>query len=372
MRFKMTEHNTSKFCKTCILPEGFIDLTLDPSGECDFCKDPSYENVNYSKKVIPHALREEKLKDWKNTIRELQGHSSEDYDCLLGYSGGKDSTALLDMLLNELGLSPFLLTIDTGLMADVAKENIKKTLKKLDYEGHHLFINYAIPTFLKLYSYLFRHHNSEKVLLTKRICDCCSDLLHSIMVKESMKRNIRLIILGYSSDQIKRYFYEIPQEEILNEWMPEFLSEEFFDDEDRASYLKEEQFNHRIIPRIILPYHVLPYNEEKIINSVVEKALIEKGKTNPVLTNCHTVKAAIMFDYYKYGWISYSLQYAELVRQVKDEKERKKARKKWLRLCKSLARGIESGRFNRQGLSLFLKKTSLSKKDIFQHSQEGF
>jgi len=362
----MPTQEKHEFCSKCILPDGFIGIELDPQGACNFCRDPTYENQNYSKRVIPNALKEENLEDWKNTIKTLKGSQSEGrYDLLLGYSGGKDSTALLDTLLHEYELKPFLITIDTGLMTDIAKNNIRQTLQKLKYEDHHLFINYAIPTFLKLYNYLFTHHDSEEELLTKRVCDRCSDLLHSVMVKEALKKNISLCILGYSPDQIRRYFYEISKHEIRDEWTPEFLEHSFFDDLDRGCYVNQDDFEGKAIPRILLPYHVLPYNEEELVNDIVKKGLIERGKTNPVLTNCHTVKAAIVFDYRQYGWISYSLQYAELIRQAQDESERKKARKKWLRLCKTIEKQIQRGIFNKQGIDTFLEKTDLKKKLLF-------
>jgi 3'-phosphoadenosine 5'-phosphosulfate sulfotransferase (PAPS reductase)/FAD synthetase len=362
----MTTQEKHKFCSKCILPDGFIGIELDSQGACNFCRDPSYENQNYSKRVIPNVLKKEKLGDWKSTIKVLKESQSEgEYDCLLGYSGGKDSTALLDTLLNEYGLRPFLITIDTGLMTDVAKDNIRQTLKKLEYEDHHLFINYAIPTFLKLYNYLFIHHDSEEELLTKRVCDRCSDLLHSVMVKEALKRDLNLCILGYSPDQIRRYFYEIPKHEIRDEWTPKFLEDPFFDDHDQDCYVYQEDFEGKAIPRILLPYHVLDYNEEELVKNIVEKGLIERGKTSPVLTNCHTVKAAIVFDYRQYGWISYSLQYAELIRQTQDESERKKARKKWLRLCKIIETQIQKGIFNKRGIDTFLEKTDLKKELLF-------
>jgi hypothetical protein len=185
------------------------------------------------------------------------------------------------------------------------------------------------------------------------------------MVIEALKRDLDICILGYSPDQIRRYFYEIPKHEIRDEWTPEFLEDPFFDEQDRDCYVSQEEFEKKAIPRILLPYHVLTYEEEEIVKAVVEKGLIERGKTNPVLTNCHTVKAAIVFDYKKYGWISYSLQYAELVRQAQDDSERKKARKKWLRLCKTIEKQIQKGIFNKQGIETFLEKTDLNKDLLF-------
>jgi len=61
------------------------------------------------------------------------------------------------------------------------------------------------------------NHNSNETFLARYICDYCSDLIHSIVVKEAIKRNIPYVLFGYSPDQIFRYFYEMPHEEVMKE-----------------------------------------------------------------------------------------------------------------------------------------------------------
>ncbi|TFF95956.1 MAG: hypothetical protein EU547_06945, partial [Promethearchaeota archaeon] len=360
----MTLQKTNNFCSNCILPDGFLGIRLDEHGICDICRDPTFQTENWRKVQITEKMRIDALKDWNSTIEKI--NTSENripYDCILGYSGGKDSTALLDMLINELNLNVLAVTIDTGFMTDVAKENIENTLKNLNYSTHHRFITKAAPTFIRLYKNLFLTHNSNKRILAGTLCDHCSDLIHSILLKEAIQREIPIIILGYSSDQIKRYFYEIPQKEMLTEWTPDFLFPNQFTKRDQKWFLSEIERELSDLPRFLLPYHVLEYNEKKIINKIISKELIERGNSDPVLTNCHVVKAALMYDLYRYGGISYALQYAELVRQEKEEK-RPRTRKKWLFLCISVGKAILSGRFAKEGIDYFLSEIGISRKDF--------
>ena len=227
-------------CRKCILPDGFLGVQLNSVGECDFCSDPNHKNINWSRIIIDQERRDRALKDWNSVVKDMQeNHGKVQYDCTLGYSGGKDSTALLDYLVNDLGLTPLAITSDTGFMTDIAKDNMRDTLAQIQVD--HVLIEDCIPTFTKLYKWHFFHHNSNETFLARYICDYCSDLIHSIVVKEAITHEIPYVLFGYSPDQIFRYFYEMPREEVIEEWMPELvLNDTVFDESDHKWYLTQE------------------------------------------------------------------------------------------------------------------------------------
>lgn len=286
-------------------------------------------------------------------------HRKGHYDCILGYSGGKDSTALLDYLVNQIELIPLAVTSDTGFMTNIAKENMKDTLKEIQVD--HILIEECIPTFTKLYKYHFFHHNSDEVFLARNICDYCSDLIHSIVVKEAIKREIPYVLFGYSPDQIFRYFYEIPRGEIIKEWKPELLSYPIFDDNDARWYLTDQEIEGGLLPRVLLPYHVIPYREQEIIELVESKKYIKKGHADPLLTNCNVIHAAMFYDLNRYGGILYAYQYAELVRQNPT------SRKKWLRTLKMIGPLILENKFKTAEVNAFFKQIGVSQEEILKH-----
>lgn len=350
-------------CTKCILPEGFLGVQLDLEGTCDYCNDPNHKNVNWSRTKITQRKRDKALADWIMVVEDMQrNHGSLPYDCVLGYSGGKDSTALLDFLVNDLGLTPLAVTSDTGFMTDIAKENIRDTLKQIQVD--QILIKDCIPTFTKLYRYHFLNHNSNETLLARDICDYCSDLIHSIVVKEAIKHKIPYVLFGYSPDQIFRYFYEIPQEEIINDWKPELLlNNPIFNNSDALWYLNHEELTSGNLPRVLLPYHVIPYREEKIIDLVESKNYIKKGHADPLLTNCNVVHAATFYDFNRYGGILYAFQYAELVRQ------NPQVRKKWLRTLRIVAPLILENKFKEKEVNNFLETIGISKDDLIEQIQ---
>ena len=233
----------------------------------------------------------------------------------------------------------------------------------MDLLKNHVFIEDAIPTFTRLYRFLFSNHNSDEKTLTIDLCHICTDLIHTILVKEAIKRDIGYVFIGFSPDQIARYFFETSQEDTLKDGLshpPEFIK--FLDKNDLNWYLSNKNPN-QILPRVIYPYHVIDYDENEIIKRIEEKELIEKGKGDPILTNCHVVKAALMYDLFRYGGITYALQYAELIRQKKKE-FRKKARKSWLRILNNVAKSIINDTFNAEGIKDFLNRIGINKDEL--------
>ena len=347
-------------CGKCILPNGFLGVHLNGQGLCEFCSDPDHKNINWSRTEISQERRNNALEDWDSVISQMQrDHGKQPYDCVLGYSGGKDSTALLDHLVNDLNLTPLAVTSDTGFMTEIAKDNMRDTLERIEVD--HILIEEAAKTFTKLYKWHFFHHNSNETFLARYICDYCSDLIHSIVVKKAMKHGINYVLFGYSPDQIFRYFYEMPRDEVIKEWKPELLDEPVFEDFDRQWYLTGEEVESENIPRVLLPYHVIPYREQDIIDLVESKNLIKKGHADPLLTNCNVVHAATFYDFNRYGGILYAYQYAELVRQNPE------ARKKWLRTLKISVPLILENKFKQREVNQFLEQIGVTQEDLLDH-----
>ncbi|MFX1356413.1 MAG: hypothetical protein ACFFA8_03935 [Promethearchaeota archaeon] len=365
----MTEEHV--ICKNCILVDGFLGIHINDNGLCDFCSDPNHKNPNWSKIHIDYQERKDAYEDWKRVVNSMQkNHNIEKYDCVIGYSGGKDSTALVDTFINEYNLKPFLITVDTSFMTKIAKKNIRDTLKKMNLFKDHILIEGATPTFSKLYKHFFFHHQSNEKSLTVDICHKCTDLIHTIIIKEAIKRKIPYVIIGFSPDQIARYFYETPILDVIIDGSIPSQLETIYAEKDFKWYLTPKEISTNILPRVLYPYHVIEYDESEIIQRIESKGLIEIGKGDPVLTNCHVVKAALLYDMFRYGGVTYALQYAELIRQENDDEIRRKSRKDWLRLYKQIGKSIINGSFNVEGLRQFFEKLGLSKQELIEKIEQ--
>lgn len=111
-----------KRCTKCLLPETFPFIKFDQNGECNYCK-------NYVKKNQPKPLSV--LKNLVEPYKKANGQP----DCLVPFSGGRDSTYVLHFVKEELGLNPIAYTYDWGMVTDLGRRNIARVCGKLGVEN---------------------------------------------------------------------------------------------------------------------------------------------------------------------------------------------------------------------------------------------
>ncbi len=120
-----------RICNSCVMDTTDSNLTFDENGICPRCNeffDRVVKQWNYGK---GHEAELNKLlSDIKKSGEGKQ------YDCILGLSGGLDSSYLLHKAVAEWGLRPFVFHVDAGWNLPVAEENVKKLCDKLDIKLH--------------------------------------------------------------------------------------------------------------------------------------------------------------------------------------------------------------------------------------------
>lgn len=112
-------------CTKCILPATFPFIAFDNQGVCNFCN-------NY-KKIY---TGQENVADFKKTAESFkQKYKRSRYDCLVPFSGGRDSSYGLHLIVKELGLRPVTFTYDWGMVTDLARRNIARMCGELGVEN---------------------------------------------------------------------------------------------------------------------------------------------------------------------------------------------------------------------------------------------
>lgn len=109
-----------KRCKHCILPETYPLIRFDKNGICNFCT----------------SFQEQKLSGEDRLLRRLDAVRSKngEQDCLVGLSGGRDSSYGMYLLKDKYGMTPLAYTFDWGLTTDVSRRNQAKVCGKLGIE----------------------------------------------------------------------------------------------------------------------------------------------------------------------------------------------------------------------------------------------
>ena len=354
------QKNVIPVCKKCIL-YSFAGIEIDSEGHCNFCADSTAKLPIWEKVTITQEDRKRANEDWQNVVAEMKrNHGKQRYDCVLGWSGGKDSTAMLDYLVKELDLNLLAVSIDPGTMSDVARDNVAKSLQIIKVD--HVLIDNVKDTFLRFFRWMTLDFDSQELGVSVEQCKYCGYLLHGLIVKVAMERNIPYVFLAYSPDQIHFYFYEMPREEIANEWGPEF--DKFSTEEDRKWYVAPMKAKAKDLPRVLLPYHILPYQEDDVIKLVEDKGYVEKGNGDPLKTNCYAASAALFYEAHRFGALCYAVQFAELVRHDPT------LRKKWLLTVKRFTRTVYDGDFNREKVDEFYKIIGTSREEVLKVIKE--
>ena len=95
-------------------------ITFDAQGVCDHCR-------NFDKKIKPYWKPQENRYDELEKIaaKIRKEGKGKDYDCILGLSGGADSSYLAYIAKEIMHLRPLIFVVDTGWNLNVAVENIE-------------------------------------------------------------------------------------------------------------------------------------------------------------------------------------------------------------------------------------------------------
>lgn len=111
-------------CIRCILPETFPRIEFDDGGTCNYCR----YHVSYVPKGT-EGFREKILAMRRGGAAEMMG-----VDCIMGFSGGRDSCYGLHVMVKELGIRPVAYTYDWGMITDLGRRNQSRLCERLGIE----------------------------------------------------------------------------------------------------------------------------------------------------------------------------------------------------------------------------------------------
>lgn len=116
-------------CTRCVMPETWPGITFDSHGVCNVCR-------NYAKKPkIDWEARQKILKEILAKYRERAERTGNKYDCMVGYSGGKDTAYTLWAMKIKYDMRPLCVTWDHGFkLSEEAEYNMVEVPKKLDVD----------------------------------------------------------------------------------------------------------------------------------------------------------------------------------------------------------------------------------------------
>ena len=132
-----TKMPKNKVCKNCVMDTTDRAIIFDDKGVCDHC------NTFYSK-ILPKWHANAKGHATLNGIitKIKNAKAKQDFDCLMGMSGGIDSSYLLYVMVREYGLRPLVFHVDAGWNSQLAVNNIERLVDGLGLDLYTEVINW--------------------------------------------------------------------------------------------------------------------------------------------------------------------------------------------------------------------------------------
>lgn len=118
-----------QMCTVTVMDTTDADITFNENGVCHYV---DFFNKKIQPLLLESSEKEKALNDLLNQIRK--SGSGKEYDCIVGVSGGVDSSYLVYYLKKVAGLRPLAVHLDSGWNSELAVKNIESILKKLDVD----------------------------------------------------------------------------------------------------------------------------------------------------------------------------------------------------------------------------------------------
>lgn len=131
------KNDTYQICKRCIMDTSDPNIIFDEKGVCDYCN-------NFDELIKPNwdtdARGEAALQSMSDSVRS--DTKALDFDCIIGLSGGLDSSYAAFVAVNKMGLRPLLFHVDAGWNTEQAVGNIEKLVDGLGLDLYTEVINW--------------------------------------------------------------------------------------------------------------------------------------------------------------------------------------------------------------------------------------
>ncbi|SMC79074.1 N-acetyl sugar amidotransferase [Pedobacter nyackensis] len=172
-----------KVCTRCIYDERVASITFDDQGVCNYCKQIDDLKIQYN---TGEKKGEEELMSIVDRIKE--DGKGKKYDCVIGVSGGTDSSYMVYLAL-KWGLRPLAVHYDNTWNSAIATENIRKVLGKLKVDLYtHVTDNKEADDIFKSFLYA-----------SVAEIEASTDLaLAETMYRAAAKYNLKYVLEGHS------------------------------------------------------------------------------------------------------------------------------------------------------------------------------
>lgn len=307
----MTAAADIRLCTRCVLPSTFPGLSFDADGLCSMCQEappaPEFDRIRGELRQKLEAVFD-------------ANRGQAEYDVIVAFSGGKDSSYTLMTLTEKYGLKCLAVTIDNGFIAEQAQKNLRTVTSSL---GIDFMLYTPAPAFMnKLYKTSATTQVHTKAALTRAssMCNSCINLINNHMVKLALEKSVPIIAGGYIGGQVPKDSVIMLMDldvqarfraESIKRYLRNFGPEAggyFGLDDDLVKRSRIRKLN------IVNPMLAFGVSEEQIIAEISKLGWRKTADTGSNSTNCLLNDLGIAVHYKQHQYNPYVNEIAEQVR----------------------------------------------------------
>ena len=133
---KLLHKHPHQECIRCVMDTSDPWISFDQNGLCNHCQ-------TYDRYAAKFGSVESQKPALNAMVAKLKANGQgKDYDCIMGLSGGVDSSYLAWFAVKKLGLRPLVVHVDAGWNSELAVNNIQNIVQRLNLDMHTLVINW--------------------------------------------------------------------------------------------------------------------------------------------------------------------------------------------------------------------------------------
>jgi N-acetyl sugar amidotransferase len=180
-----------QICSNCIMDTTDPDITFDERGWCDYCR-------NYYENILPNWHPDEKGEKMLAPVIDKikKDGKGRDHDCLIGISGGVDSSYVTYLAKEKYGLRPLIFHVDGGWNSEVSANNIQRIVDGLGLDLYTEVIEWSEMKDLQLAFFKAQVANVDTPQ------DLC---IFSALYNFAAKNNYKYVLTGgnYSTECVR-------------------------------------------------------------------------------------------------------------------------------------------------------------------------
>ena len=299
----------ARSCARCLLPASVPGLLIDAEGMCHFCRStPPADEL---------AVRRARLREQMESV--IDSHrGARPYECVLAFSGGKDSSYTLKLLVEHYHLRVLAVTVDNGFLSVDTLDNCRAVCNGVSVD--HVVFRPDSDFMNRMYRRSAVGddiHSPAAIQRASSICSSCITLINTFMVRKALELGAPMIAGGYLAGQLPRdaalFFLRPATMAKTRTSMLERFARAFGEDARAYFELPVEADGPREVT-VINPMMGVSLTEDDIVDSLTPLGWRRPRDTGLTSTNCRLNDLGVFLHSRRHGFHPYAFEIAEQLR----------------------------------------------------------